>query len=486
MTAGDVLRWVARAPAERASLPASGALWAAAEGMHAASVPGMDIGLCSVAVAGLAYGSAGAAKTPESRTHRKQAAAVAAITGAWLSAAAEAGPLAASYHPLTILWLAGTLIGYRLLRAHEVVRRKREWRKAKADWLSTKAPAYGLNNSHLLAYERTRLGEAWTVSTKDTGKRASSLTAGGLAEIVAEHENLAVSRVRVTMPGIAGRIRISVRRKDPWKHPIEHPVLAAGPEIDLPVPCTIREPLTVGQDPETGKPLRLCIWDQDGGKRILLTGITRAGKTVLLSDLRERLTAAADALVWNINLSKAIEDREWAPACDLSATGHQARKRALGILRCARAIIDYRGAQPRTTAVFQPTAEDPLVTIIIDEIDTLVMGGEFTAQIKGELAYAASKGGSEGVALVVAGQRATADWMGGSNIRSQFDVFCIGQVSRRGEMNHAAGDMGLVMPDMASYGEGHKGVWVIAELGAGHHVGRTFKLDDPGDLRRLA
>ena len=53
-------------------------------------------------------------------------------------------------------------------------------------------------------------------------------------------------------------------------------------------------------------------------------------------------------------------------------------------------------------------------------------------------------------------------------------------------MNHAAGDMGLVMPDMASYGEGHKGVWVIAELGAGHHVGRTFKLDDPGDLRRLA
>ena len=46
--------------------------------------------------------------------------------------------------------------------------------------------------------------------------------------------------------------------------------------------------------------------------------------------------------------------------------------------------------------------------------------------------------------------------------------------------------MGLVMPDMASYGEGHAGVWVLAELGGDYHIGRTFKLSEPPDLRKLA
>ena len=355
--------------------------------------------------------------------------------------------------------------------------------------MERRAPLYGLHGSHLLKYETTRLGDAMVIDVKGTGRRASSLVHGSLAEDIAEVEMLAVSRVQVTLAGIAGRIRISIRRKDPWKNPIPHPALdPAGAEYALPPVCTVREPLIVGVDPETGKPLQVAVWDRHGGKNILLTGIKGAGKSVLLSCIRERLTAADDALIFDINVSKALEDGEWAPACGLVAAGRDQRKRALHILRCAHRAIDYRGSQPRDTAVFQPSPEAPLIVVMIDEIDALTAGGDFiAAAIKAELAYITSKDRSEAVTAIISGQRATADWLGGANIRSQVDVFAIGKVGRRGEMNHAAGDeVGLSLPDMATYGEGHPGVWVIAELGGSHAVGRTFNLEAPPDLRRLA
>src|SRR5262249_43446543 len=102
------------------------------------------------------------------------------------------------------------------------------------------------------------------------------------------------------------------------------------------------------------------------------------------------------------------------------------------------------------------------------------------------LAYIASKGGSEGVCMVIAGQRGTAGWMGGADVRANISVVCVGKVSRAGEIMHAAGDMGLLLPNMATYGEGHKGVWAIAELGEDPQVGRTFLLKEPADLRKIA
>ena len=54
------------------------------------------------------------------------------------------------------------------------------------------------------------------------------------------------------------------------------------------------------------------------------------------------------------------------------------------------------------------------------------------------------------------------------------------------EAMHAAGDLGLQLPDMAEYGEGQQGVWAIADLSAGGHLtGRSFKLSEPGDIRRI-
>jgi hypothetical protein len=269
---------------------------------------------------------------------------------------------------------------------------------------------------------------------------------------------------------------------NPWAHPITHPVLAEAPELDLSGPCTVRKPLVIGQDPETGRPLTLTVWDEDGGKRIMVTAITRGGKTVKLNCVRERVTAAPDGLLIDINLSKAMEDKEWAPACHLTAITKAQANRALRILRLICAIIEWRSQQPRDDAVFQPSAADPLLVLLIDEIDALAAIPAARPMLK----YIYSKGGSEGVAAISAGQRGLAEWVGGGDVRSQADVFAIAQVSRRGEMMHAAGDIGLAMPDMASYGEGHKGVWVIAELGGDQQIGRTFNLKEPADIRRLA
>ena len=64
-------------------------------------------------------------------------------------------------------------------------------------------------------------------------------------------------------------------------------------------------------------------------------------------------------------------------------------------------------------------------------------------------------------------------------------MFCLGKVNRSMEAMHAAGDLGLRLPDMSEYGDGHSGVWVIAEVGGGWQAGRSFKLSEPGDVARI-
>jgi hypothetical protein len=483
VTASGAWKWAKKAPAERLTLPACGMTWACAEIMHMTGASAPDVALGTLAVAGFAglrvshLGN----DRQKARKHARHVTAGITTVGSWLAVATAAGPLGMPGHALTWTWAAGSLTGYWWLRRHEVVVAARDWRNAKTDWLAS-CHRWGLRGSHLLHHEQTRLGELMIADVTGTGKRASQIAHGDLAERIAEERGLPVSRVQVKTHRIAGRVEISIRERNPWAHPITHPVLCEEPEIDLSGPCTVRQPLIVGQDPETGRPLTLALWDEDGGKRVMVTAITRGGKTVLLNCVRERVTAAPDGLLININLSKALEDKEWAPACHLTAITKGQAGRALKILRLLCAIIEWRSQQPRDDAVFQPSPSDPLLVAIIDEIDTLAAIPAARPLLK----YVYSKGGSEGVAAVSAGQRGLAEWVGGGDVRSQADVFAISQVSRRGEMMHAAGDLGMMMPDMASYGEGHKGVWFLAELGGAQQIGRTFKLKEPGDLRELA
>lgn len=491
------LHWARQAPVERMSLPAAGVAWTAAEILHAAHVSGIAVAVAAAAIAGITYGVShrlgyrkkhGAEAADQRADSGRKAAAALAAAGGWMALASRYGVLAGPWCAMSSAYVVATLLGYRMLRNHEPVRQAREWRKAKAEWHG-RSGHYGISGSHLREYALTWLGEAMTLDVRGTGRKASSWIRGGdLAETVAEVEQLPVDRVRVTGAGVAGRIKVSIRYSDPWKHPLPHPVLEPVDGFDMPVPCTVHEPLPVGYDPENGDPLTLTVWDQRGAKKIMIVGMNGAAKSALLSCLRERLTAAGDAVVWDINVSgKAREDYSWEPACDLAAIGDEARGRALRLLRCARYAIDWRSAQPRSTPDFAPDPAHPLIIILIDEIDELVKGTDaLVAELKKEFLYVVGRGRSEGVAIAWAGLRGTADWMGGAAIRSQVNYYAIGRVNRLAEVNNAVGEYAAMLPDMTTYGEGQPGVWAIGEAGVAPAAGRSFRLTDPDDLDWLA
>ena len=475
MARGDRLLWAARA---RVTAGVAAGTWTAAAIMHAAGVPPDYLGFCAAVAAALA-GWKVSASDP---AHGKQAARAIGIWGGWLTAATWFGPAAGPVHALTLLGLAGLVAGHWKLARHELVRGARQQRQHRMEWLSG-AHRDGLGGSHLLEREETRLGHRIRVDTTRTGRRASSLAAGTeVAERIAENRSLPTSRVRVSKAGIAGQLDIHIRERDPWQQPIPHPLTDSQPEIKLPVPATIRQPLPVGQDPDSGRPLRLTLWDSHGGKTVMVVGKKDAGKSTLLSCVKERVTACEDALLVTINLSKGVEDLEWSPACHRSAIGPKQAGKALRILDWLCTVVDSRPLLPRDDATFQPSPAGPCVVAVIDEIDALakVPGAEDRLQ------HIASKHRSEGVALVFAGQRGTAQWVGGSNVRAMADIVCIGRVRSQSEAQHAAGD--LEIPDMSAYGEAHAGVWLIGEAEAGGRfdTGRAFNLSDLRDIREIA
>lgn len=86
----------------------------------------------------------------------------------------------------------------------------------------------------------------------------------------------------------------------------------------------------------------------------------------------------------------------------------------------------------------------------------------------------------------MAGQRATAIWMGGADVRANIDIAVWGKFTRSGEARHVAGD-GYELPDMGDYGEGASGVFGVTEMPpTGEFAkGRTFVLDDLDDIDRI-
>jgi hypothetical protein len=459
-----------RTPAEKmaaAVRPAGGIAWGAAEIMHLTGMaPGTaEMILGTAALTGLAWGlSAGREKVPDSLPWW------AAIGGTWFTAAAELGPFEWWPAPvLSIAWGIFTVAASRAAHRHEDVISAREWRDSRAAWLGTRGN-WGLGGSHLLEFERTRLGELYTVSTKGTGKRASHHVGRALEEVIAEAEDLPLARVRVMRHSLAGRIRISVRRVDPWAEPLLHPLVCEEPEVELPAARSIRVPVLVGQDPETGEVLEVPLWDEVGAKNVSVTGIAGAGKGVLLDDISEWVTAAPDAIQVRINLSDKgyAEIESWGPACHLTAFGPDQKARAVRVLDVIAGVIAWR-ARTYKRGQYQPSPSDPLVVVIGDESDVAAA----VPAVKKGLDVIATKGREYGVAYVHAGQRNTHDYNSAKQ-RSQDTVRCTGAVNSQNEARRAAGNMGQSMPDMASYGEGRPGVWSIARNGTSPRTGRTW------------
>lgn len=470
-------RWVAYAPAERAPLPAIPAAWMGAEMLNLFHAPVMYPGLGTVAAAGLAYGLAH--RREDDGTEKLSPGEIAAITGAaggWLTAGDWAGPLSGGWPPwVSIAYFAVAGCGYCWLRVHASTKAAKERRlaaeKALADDIAAKtrwhqlAGQVGLKGSHLLRYEPTYLGDRMLIDVTGTRRRATQLATKDLEERLAEVEKLPRSRVEVHTDAIAGRMWINTRRRDPWQQPVVHP--CASGQLDeespwaryVPQTATVRQPLTIGIDPETGLPLQIRLWDPEGGKVISITAKKSGGKTTLMDSLRERLSACTDAQFLQINLSKALEDGWWAGLAAASALGDDAN-RGLGILDFASQAITDRPRAGRGTRVHQPTPDEPLYVLVLDEID--VLAG--IPDAKTRLQWITSKCRSEGWTVVLLGQRNTAQWVGGGDVQSNIDIAVWGKFARDSrERGHVAGREAN-LPSMSEYGEGHPGVWGVTDL----------------------
>jgi hypothetical protein len=479
---GRAVRWVKAKPAERVPLPIGIGLYGAGGLAHLTELPALGILPVTVGTALAAY----AVTVRRDEVRATKAAAAIGAAGSWLAISAELGPAFGPHSALTWAYCTLYATAYGIYRLDHGTRQAISWRRQKSEWHRLSA-RLGLGGSHLLSTEPTRLGERLLVDVKGTGRRASSIASSDLAERMAEHYGIPATRVKVTTDKIAGRVRISVRHRDPWANPSPHPMLDPDAEIELPELADAREPLIIGIDPETGRPLELVVWDEDGAKHTLVVAVTGGGKSVLLNNELERLTAADNVAVWGIDVSKAKEMRRWRKAFDLAACGPGERVKALRMLEQARKIIDYRAANAGDEATFVPRPGHPLIEIVVDEMSALLGPNDnIGLATRQALAYITSKGRSEGVGVTLVGQRGTISQIGDTDIRTQINNVVLLKINRRTEMAHAAGDLGLELPDMTRYGEGHPGVALISTLDGSHNVGRTFFLKHLTDLDKLA
>jgi hypothetical protein len=480
----QVTAWFKKAPQERVPLAAMAGVYGAGIAMHAVHASPLGI---AAATAVTMFGIAASRKIKDSSRAFKTYA-LTAGSGLWVAVAESAGVVGPS---CAMAAGFGVLAGasYFVYRRDDVIKTRIEARKAREAWPAF-AAAVGLSGSVIEGREDTRLGERITVNIKGTGKRASTLASGDVATRIAEHYRIPKSRVSVNeIPRDAVLISITIRRRDPWANAVVHPRLDPSPEITVPDVVDIAAgPAIVGQEPETGKPLTITLADEDGARRIMVIATPGSGKTVLLNDLMEWITASDNAVAWGADLTKAKDMRQWrdAGALDLAACGPEDTGKAALILAMAKKTIIYRAAN-NSEKTFTPAPGRPYIYLVLDEIDGLVGGQSFAAQkAREDLAYVVSKGRSEGVGVILVGQRGTAKWLGGADIRNIIDTIVLGTVARPGEVRMAIGDVDLDLPDMTKYGEGKKGVIVIKELFGAIESGRTFRLDDFADIRKIA
>lgn len=483
--------WVMAAPAERAPLPGGAALYGAGWLANYYHLPWWGLATATVAGTIVSYATTLNRCGDGWRTWGNTAAAAAA--GAWLTVADLVGPLAGPSGLMS--WIFGGVygVGYGLhmwgLGGNGRPGPKRVTSKTpRIDWESY-FPGWGMDGARVISSSATRLGERVLISTKSITpkKRASSFCTPAMAERIAEDFDTKKSRVIIREGEVAGQIEISVRLRDPWAQPILHPLLDPEPEIELPEVADVRQPLIIGQDPETGDPLEFVVWDEDGAAHWYVVAIKGGGKTVLLNNVLERLTAADNVTVWGIDVSKAKDLRRWrdSGALDLTACGPNERERAVVMLELAAAGVGHR-AEHNTEAVFDPRPGHPLHIIVIDEIDALVAPGDALAQrAVAALQTITSKGRSESVGVVIVGQRGTAQWMGGANIRANLDRQALLKLARSSEANNAVGEAAVELPNMAKYGEGKPGVVALTAMGSLTGLGRTFMLKELDDVEEL-
>jgi hypothetical protein len=522
--------WAMHAPAERIPLAAALPVWVLALAVHVgtglAHVTRAAAAVISVAaiLAALAAGWAGerkgsrearAASDSERDPHPhvtgiERAIATAAV-GAWLTLAVLAGPAGGTHHVLAWAYVAGTASGCWWLRRHPAVLSARYRRDAAANRVAQAAEwrelaaLVGLRGSFLHGTPPNNIGITWVINTHGTRQLASQIDCRAVAERLAgelSHRRrypaltigldsgwIPKGRVEVRADDKwADRLTVMIRNGDPWAHPVMYPGLEEDSPYAAfaPVPASIRNPLVIGTEPETGAPFLLVAYDtEDGGKQIAVIGAPGSGKSMLYAGVSAAVTACPDAALLQINIAKPQTDAAWAPAAAATATSDP--DSAVAILAFAACVIALRSDPQRGTShpdsdVHLPAASAPAYVLKIDENGSL-------ADVPGAAVlqrYILQAGRSEAVSTMVAGQRSTAAWFGSSDIRALIRTVIAGNIPA-GEVRRMLSEDADV-PDMGGYGEGQGGVFLVASRFGGQTArGRTwFMTKNPQTWRKIA
>jgi hypothetical protein len=485
--------WHLHAPAERLPLPLVLTAWPLAWILHAARVPGHVITWAAAAAAVVTLGAWRRKDPVHPRLAAAEAATVTAAAGGWMAAAVTSGPLGWPAHLLTWIYLAGAAGGYSWLRRHPAIRAARKRRDDDADWTARKAEWHqtahliGLDDFHLQQASETNLGEELLLTSAPGAERVSRVLAraDAIAETLAHILGLRYGRIELRATDLPGQLIISIREQAPTVNgPVTHPALDPdSPYADwFPERRSIRNPIPIGVIPETGEPMELVLFDEEGGKAIGIYSMTGGGKTNILDVIREAVTAMDDAVLVSLNGAGSGDERAWEPLSLLTAAGLQednpgVREKILGALRWVRHLIGERAETAADTgdSVFQPTPDNPAVVVIADEIDE-------TAKPEGAskiLEFLASKQRKAAVILILAGQRATATWTGGAGVRINLSTVVTGMLARDSESRHAVGAENEI-PDISEYSGGEAGffqIWStrakkILARGRGFYIGR--------------
>jgi DNA-binding transcriptional ArsR family regulator len=434
--------------------------------------------------------------SPHPRLAATEAVLVTAAVGGWFAAAVTSGPLGWPAHLLSWIYLAGAVFGYRWLRRHEAVRAARKRRDAAAAWTARKAEWHriahlmGLGDFHLQSVTETRLGEEMLLTSAPGSELATRVAANSrpYAEKYAHLAGLPYGRVDIRTTDYPGQLVIEVREKTASVDgPVTHPALDPDSPYAawFPESRSIRQPIPVGVVPETGEPMELVLWDSEGGKAVGVYSMTGGGKSNMLDDIREWVTACDDAVLVQLNAAGSGDELSWEPLAAFTAAGLQAddpglRQRIMGALAWVRHLIGERAETAVHTgdSVFQPKRENPAVVVMIDEIDE-------TGSIEGAskiLEFLASKQRKSAVCLILAGQRATATWTGGSGVRINLSTIVAGLLARDSEARHAVGAENE-LPDISDYSRGEAGffqIWSVRQKKVTSR-GRSFYIGSLGE-----
>jgi hypothetical protein len=495
--------WHLRAPAERLPLPAIPAVWTAAELMHVTGIPGFIPGAATVA-ASLAGGWIGERRQdPDARYPRMrgaEVAAVTAVTGGWLTAATEIGPLAGPDHLLSILYGLGSIGFYWWLRRHEAVLGARRKRADLAAEIADRAQWHqilhriGLSGWHVQERSDTLIGEERLITTSPENALASHIAkaSGGIAEKLAHILGLPYGRIDIRTTDYPGELVIGIRTVDlstrtaayhpyttPWPDKEPSPFTALFPPGD-----TIRSPVIWGFSPEDGSPLELTLYSDIGGRAVGVIGMTGSGKSTVLNGIREKVTRCADARLVQLNGAHMGDELTWEPLSAYTVCGPAASDEGVcndiaEVLSWACLLVTDRSATLAKTghSTFQPTEQDPAVVILIDEVDEVI---KHVPGAGPAIEFLAGKQRKSAVSLVLATQRATVAALGGGGVRANMSQVLVGKVSRANEARHAAGAESKI-PDIREYSKGEPGYFQSwnPHSGVVDGRGRAFLLGRP-------